>query len=207
MPSPSIQTIPAARVLVTGDLVRLRDDGLIDLVGRKDRQIKIRGQRIEPAGLEAALRAEPGVREAAVYPRAVGRTHWLIAYVESDASVIPALKETLRAKLPPALQPQRIHVLSAIPRLASGKLDMTALAALDAEYQLREVTRDAAAGTLPQGDTEEAIAAIWRRLFGRADIARDADFFDLGGDSLMTLDLMFAIEERFAQSFPRHRHL
>ncbi len=68
------------RILRTGDLVRLRDDGLIDLIGRKDRQIKIRGQRVEPGEIEAALRRHTGVRDAAIFPRRVGESWWLIAY-------------------------------------------------------------------------------------------------------------------------------
>jgi amino acid adenylation domain-containing protein len=196
---------PSARILLTGDLVRLCDDGLIALVGRKDRQIKIRGQRVEPAELEAALRAELPVREAAVYPRAVGRSHWLIAYVEVAGEVecvLPRIKDSLRGKLPFALQPQRIHAIPAIPRLASGKLDMAALAALDAEYQLHEVSRVDPSEARLLGETEAIIATIWRRLFKRDAIDRNDDFFDLGGDSLMTINLMFEIEQTLSVSLP-----
>jgi acyl-coenzyme A synthetase/AMP-(fatty) acid ligase/thioesterase domain-containing protein/acyl carrier protein len=198
---PSDPNDPACRVLRTGDLVRLRADGLIDLVGRKDRQLKIRGQRVEPGELEAALRREPGVSDAAVFPRRVGQQWWLIAYIVGDAD-LATLKAALKTKLPAPLQPQRLHMLDAIPRLASAKLDMKSLAVLDEAWQLREVTNPSASSSGPANRAEETVAAIWRRLLAREDIGRDDDFFDLGGDSLMTLELMFAIENAFGRSLP-----
>ncbi len=193
---------PGCRILRTGDLVRLRADGLIDLVGRKDRMIKIRGQRVEPGELEDALRRRPGVRDAAVFPRRVGANWWLIAYVVGDVDVA-ALKSALRDAVPAALQPQRIHKIDAIPRLASAKLDLKALAALDEDFQRREVEqappREAAA---PQGETEAIVAAVWARALGRDAVGRDEDFFDLGGDSLSTLGIMFEIENAFGVALP-----
>ncbi|HEY0302563.1 MAG TPA: thioesterase domain-containing protein, partial [Rhizomicrobium sp.] len=189
---------PSCRILRTGDLVRLRADGLIDLMGRKDRQLKIRGQRVEPGELEAAIRRFPGISDAAVFPRRVGADWWLIAYVVGDADPA-ALKARLRDTLPAALQPQRIHLLDRLPRLASAKLDMTGLGALDEAWQRREVV---APGAAPQGETERAIAAIWRRVLARDEIGRDDDFFDSGGDSLSTLELMFGIEEALGRELP-----
>jgi amino acid adenylation domain-containing protein len=196
---------PSCRILRTGDLVRLRADGLIDLIGRKDRQLKIRGQRVEPGELEAALRRQAGVRDAAVYPRRVGANWWLIAYVvapDAGESFAADLKTVLRGTLPPALQPQRIHVIDAIPRLASAKLDGGALAALDEAWQRRENTAAPATGEAPRGETEAAIATIWRQVLERDDIGRDDDFFDLGGDSLSTLALMFGIEDALGRALP-----
>ena len=197
---------PACRVLHTGDLVRLRADGLIDLVGRKDRQIKIRGQRVEPGELEAALRRESGVVDAAVFPRRVGKNWWLIAYVVPRAGasgLAERLKETLRAILPAPLQPQRIHLIDAIPRLASGKLDMKTLQALDEEWQRRETCGAAAAVVEePHGRTERAVGEIWTRVLQLECVDRNADFFDLGGDSLAALELMFGIEETLGVELP-----
>ncbi|HJW40570.1 MAG TPA: alpha/beta fold hydrolase [Rhizomicrobium sp.] len=190
---------PSCRIHATGDLVRLRADGLIDLVGRKDRQIKIRGVRVEPGELEAAIRRHAGIRDAAVFPRRVGRQWQLIAYATGDAD--PAhLKSQLRETLPAALQPRQIHKIEAIPRLASGKLDMAGLAAIDEATSRRHVERPVSA--LPQGRTEEAMAAIWRRVLDREQVGRDDDFFDLGGDSLSTLNLMFAVEQEFGEILP-----
>lgn len=191
----------SCRILRTGDLVRLRADGLIDLAGRKDRMIKIRGVRVEPGELEAALRKMPGVRDAAVFPRRVGANWWLIAYV-TGAVDAAALKTALRDAVPAALQPQRVHVIDAIPRLASAKLDMAALGALDEAWQRREVEHAPAGSSAPVGETEETVAAIWQRVLEREAIGRDDDFFDAGGDSLSTLNLMFAIEEAFGVELP-----
>jgi len=190
---------PSCRILRTGDLVRLRADGLIDLVGRKDRQIKIRGQRVEPGELEAAIRRRPGIRDVAVYPRRVGQQWWLIAYVVGNSL---GLKAALRDTLPAALHPQRIHCIDAIPRLASAKLDMAALAALDEDWQRQEVEMPVPDTAAPLGKTEEAVAAIWRRVLNKDRVGRDDDFFDSGGDSLTTLELMFAIEETLGVDLP-----
>jgi amino acid adenylation domain-containing protein len=197
---------PACRILRTGDLVRLRSDGLIDLVGRTDRQIKIRGQRVEPGELEAQLRLQPGVRDAAVLPRQVGRNWWLIAYVVSDDrsdDVATRLKNDVRRLLPAPFQPQRIHLIEAIPRLASAKLDMKALQSLDEEFQRIETTQlPQSIGEAPRGKTELAVAEIWKRVLELDAVDRNADFFDLGGDSLMTLNLMFEIEDVLGVDLP-----
>jgi amino acid adenylation domain-containing protein len=191
----------SCRILRTGDLVKLRADGLIDLVGRKDRMLKIRGVRVEPGELEAALRKLPGVRDAAVFPRRIGANWWLIGYIVGDVDTA-ALKAALRDAVPAALQPQRIHAVDAIPRLASAKLDMTALGALDETFQRREVEQAPPSSGAPRGETEATIAALWQRVLERDGIGRDDDFFDAGGDSLSTLSLMFAIEEAFGVELP-----
>ncbi|MEI9995551.1 MAG: alpha/beta fold hydrolase [Rhizomicrobium sp.] len=198
---PAAANDPSCRVLRTGDLVRLRADGLIDLIGRKDRQLKIRGQRVEPGELEAALRRCDGVHDAAVFPRRVGAQWWLIAYVVGAVDTA-ALKAALRDRLPAALQPQRIHAVAAIPRLASAKLDMAALGALDADWQGREVLAALPSSDAPTGETETAIAAIWQRVLDTDAIGRHDDFFESGGDSLSTLNLMFAVEEAFGVALP-----
>ncbi|HWD28004.1 MAG TPA: AMP-binding protein [Rhizomicrobium sp.] len=190
---------PACRTHRTGDLVRLRADGLIDIVGRKDRQLKIRGVRVEPGELEAAIRGMPGVRDAAVFPRPVNEQWWLIGYVAGDAD-LANLKLQLRDAVPPALQPQKLHRLETIPRLASGKLDMSALRTLDEDCQRRE-GETVSPVAAPVGKTEEAIAAIWSRVLQR-DAGRDEDFFDCGGDSLGVLSLMFGIEEALGLELP-----
>ncbi len=199
---PADSNDPACRILKTGDLVRLRADGLIDLIGRKDRQLKIRGVRVEPGELEAAIRRRGGIRDVAVFPRRVGANWWLIAYVVGDVD-LAELKAGLRDALPPALQPQRMHLVSEIPRLASAKLDVKKLAALDEDWQRREVETpvpDSCAA--PRGATEETIAAIWCDVLERDAVGRDEDFFDLGGDSLSTLKLMFAIEDKLGTELP-----
>jgi amino acid adenylation domain-containing protein len=204
---PSDPSNPNSRALHTGDLARLRSDGFVELVGRKDRQLKINGVRIEPGEIEAALRLSPDVQDAAIFARRTDQSIRLIAYVVPKASatgdVVATLKAFLKARLAPQLQPHRIHVVSEIPRLPSAKLDAAALEALDRAK--REEEAEPAATSAAQADAqtiEGKLAAIWCELLDRPSIDRDADFFDLGGDSLMTLSLMFAIEDALGVELP-----
>lgn len=202
---PADPTDAASRVLRTGDLVRLRADGFVELIGRKDRQLKIRGIRIEPAEIESALRLHPGVLDAAIFPRRTNGQVKLIAYVvaqDGASGLAVSLKDHLKARLAAHLQPHRIHLIHEIPRLPSAKLDMAALAACDEESRIRE-ERDAT--TSPSDITtglEKTLSEIWCRLLDRPQIGRDEDFFDLGGDSLATLSLMFEIEDALGVELP-----
>lgn len=207
-PFPPAANNPHCRVLATGDLVRLRDDGLLDIIGRKDRQIKINGIRVEPGEAEAAIRIDPRVADAAILPRRLGRQVSLIGYIvpkaQSAANLEAEVKARLKASLPPHLQPRALYTVDGIPRLPSGKLDIKGLERLDAEQQAREAGLVQSAGEIaaPQGEAEKKIAAIWQRLLGRDAIGRDCEFFDAGGDSLLTLDLMFALEGEFGRTLP-----
>jgi amino acid adenylation domain-containing protein len=196
---------PGARILHTGDLVRLKKDGLVELVGRKDRQLKIRGIRIEPAEIEAALRLHPNVLDAAILPRRKNEQARLIAYVTSRGTpaeeLIPALKDFLKTRLASHLQPHRIHALEQIPRLPSAKLDMAALAAID-EGKIAEEEQGTTSAATDGSDLERTLTAIWCRVLDRPSVSRDDDFFDLGGDSLATLGLMFDIEEALGVELP-----
>ena len=124
-----------------GDLVRVRDDGALVVIGRKDRQLKIDGYRIEPVEVEAALRDEPGVLDAVVVPLGEGPAARLIAFVAVGDSppegVASALRRALAARLPAAMRPQRIHVLERLPLLAANKIDTEALRQIDTERRVR----------------------------------------------------------------------
>lgn len=209
-PFPKAPNDPSCRILRTGDLVKLRSDGLLDLIGRKDRQVKIRGIRVEPGEVEGVLRTQPGVAEAAVFPRRIGNQVSLIGYVmprdDAPADLAAILKQALKPVLPSHMQPQRIYCIEEIPRLPSAKLDMKGLEILDRAHQADEAEerREDAAHTAeePAGAVEATVSAIWKRLLGCEHIDRDADFFDLGGDSLMTLNLMFALEDELGVDLP-----
>ena len=175
-PFPSAKDDPRCRILHTGDLVRLRSDGFLDIIGRKDRQVKIRGIRIEPGEVEAALRAQAGVADAAVLPRRIGKSVSLIGYVvprsATRRTISPSsLKAALKPLLPAHMQPQRIYAIEAIPRLPSAKLDMKALEILDRARQADEAqaaaTHQAGPDEAPAGAVEAVVAAIWKRLLGR----------------------------------------
>jgi acyl-coenzyme A synthetase/AMP-(fatty) acid ligase len=122
---------PGLRIHRTGDLARLAPDGAIVVLGRRDRMVKVNGQRVEPAEVEAALRRSPEVREAAVVARESEGRVTLRAFVvvapDAPAGVETRLRQALRGTLPPAMQPARIEVLGALPLLPNGKLDERAL--------------------------------------------------------------------------------
>ena len=114
------------RIFATGDIMRVEAGGRLRFVARADRQVKVNGVRVEPAEIEAVLRAAPGVREAVVLEIEGA----LVGFVAGPPGIEAALAARLRAALPPALRPRRLVVLAGIPMLASGKPDLMALRAL-----------------------------------------------------------------------------
>ena len=131
---------PSCRLFRTGDLVRQRPDGLLERIGRKDRQVKIRGTRVDLDGVEATLRRHPLVRDAGAMARPAIKTSGadggvtLVAYVSArdgaHAGLLDDLKEMMRSA-PPPMRPGRLYLVHKIPRLPSSKLDLRALMALD----------------------------------------------------------------------------
>ncbi|HVR95240.1 MAG TPA: amino acid adenylation domain-containing protein [Thermoanaerobaculia bacterium] len=169
------------RLYRTGDLVRQRPHGPIEFLGRIDGQVKVRGFRIEPGEIEAALLSLPGVREAAVLARD-GR---LVAYMAGDAAA-EALRRLLRERLPDYMIPAVFVPLAALPLTPNGKLDRKALSAGAAPEQ-----QDAGEGYLePRTPVEEVLAGLWAELLGRERVGADDHFFDLGGHSLLATQLM-----------------
>ncbi len=126
---------PSLIVLPTGDLVQRRPNGLVDFIGRADAQVKVRGNRVEPAEVEEVLRRTPGVRDAAVLVRRTGEDTVLVAFVVADGDTAPhgrrALMQRMRAVLPAYMVPARLIFMEHLPRLPGGKLDVRALAASD----------------------------------------------------------------------------
>ena len=121
-------TAPGRRVFRTGDLLRRDADGVLHFAGRADRQVKVNGVRVEPAETEMVLRAEPGVTDAAVVQAADGVLHGFVAAPGMGWDDLrPCLLARLRAALPPAMRPGRLHVLPALPLLPSAKHDLAAL--------------------------------------------------------------------------------
>ena len=124
-----------------GDLVRLREDGVFVVIGRKDRQIKVNGYRVEPVEIEAILRAEPDVLDAAVVPLLANESTQLVAFVVAGnlptANLAQSLQSVLRSSLPPVMRPQRLHILEKMPLLPGNKLDVEALRRIDIEGRRR----------------------------------------------------------------------
>jgi amino acid adenylation domain-containing protein len=164
------------RMYRTGDLVRWRADGELEYLGRADEQVALRGHRIEPGEVTAVLRAQPGVREAAVVLREdVPGAARLVGYVTGAADP-DALRDALRAALPGYMVPAALVRLDALPLTANGKLDRARLPAPDAA--------DDPGDRPPDGAAEELVADVFAELLGRDRVGAHADFFALGGNSL-----------------------
>jgi amino acid adenylation domain-containing protein len=173
---------PGARLYRTGDLARWRPDGVLDFLGRRDHQVKLRGQRIELEEIEVALRAQPGVRDAAVVVDEAGGH--LIGYVVTDpdpagghAALTGRLRTGLGERLPRHMVPAQFVVLPALPLGATGKLDRSAL-------PRSESTTPTGVPDRPRTPTEELVAAVWAEVLDRSTVGRAEDFFDVGGHSL-----------------------
>ncbi|WP_350307675.1 non-ribosomal peptide synthetase, partial [Photorhabdus viridis] len=177
---------PEARMYRTGDLARYLPDGNLEFLGRNDQQVKIRGFRIEPGEIEARLLEHPAVSDSVVLAQGDGPEKRLVAYVvaPADEGLIHSLRDHLSVQLPDYMVPSAFVRLDALPLTPNGKLDRRALPAPDNEafaYQVYEA---------PQGETEIALAAIWRELLGIEQISRYDNFFALGGHSLLAIRMI-----------------
>jgi thioesterase domain-containing protein/acyl carrier protein len=198
------------RFFRTGDLVRQRADGLLELVGRKDRQVKIRGVRVDLDGVEASLRAHPLVRDVAALARtsAVDGTMVLVAYVSArnaaPAGLLEELRELMRS-VPPPMRPARFYLADKIPRLPSSKLDVRTLTAVDeANVQTERAKPAADAGpALWAGDRiAQAVAQAWQDVLLAPVRGPEDDFFDAGGDSLNAITLTMELERALGLELP-----
>ena len=193
------------RLYRTGDLARWLPDGNLELLGRLDGQIKIRGVRIEPAEVEAALTAHPAVRSAVVAARtAAGETRLVAWIVPCEGAATPAsqldmeLRYFLRGRLPEAMVPAVFVPLPALPLNPRGKLDRSALPEPGAEAQ----ADDAA---LPRDPAEELVAALWAGVLGRERVGIHDNFFHLGGHSLLATRLVSRVRSAFGVELPVRR--
>jgi amino acid adenylation domain-containing protein len=189
---------PGERLYRTGDRVRLRPDGGLEFLGRLDDQIKVRGVRVEPGEVEAALAAHPGVAESAIATARVADGEALAAWIVPRAGAAPTasdLRDFLRHSLPEALVPSFFTLVAALPRTTSRKLDRRALAALPLDAPA------VAATAPPRGPVEEILAGIWEELFQRSGLG-DEDFFTLGGHSLLAVRLASRIRKAFGVELP-----
>ncbi|HVW20569.1 MAG TPA: amino acid adenylation domain-containing protein [Opitutaceae bacterium] len=183
------------RMYRTGDLGRWRPDGTLEFRGRADRQVKVRGVRIEPGEVEAALLALPEIRAAAVGLRAVAGEPALVAWVvPAGAFDEPSLRAALRRRLPEAMVPAHWVALEALPLTSSGKVDRRSLPDPRLEGE--------AGGAPPGTPLEETIARVWGDVLGRAGVAADRSFFDLGGHSLLLLRVQARLQAELGRALP-----
>ncbi|MEU8712515.1 non-ribosomal peptide synthase/polyketide synthase [Streptomyces sp. NPDC048663] len=178
---------PGERMYRTGDRVRWDRDGLLQFLGRVDEQVKIRGFRIEPGEVEAALRALPDVADAAVTAREHAGRLMLVGYVvpaDGRTPTADALRVELRRSLPDHMVPTAFVPLARIPRTTGGKTDRRALPAPPAQPD------STTAYVAPRPGTEERLAAIWAEVLGVARVGARDNFFSLGGDSILSIQIV-----------------
>ncbi|CAM5714771.1 hypothetical protein SBADM41S_06945 [Streptomyces badius] len=184
--------------------MRCSQDGTLEFLGRLDDQVKIRGNRVEPGEIEAVLQTHPGVTHAVVLAEDGRLTAFVTpgpgpsrASGDSGSSGADAveLRRHLAEALPAYMIPSRITRVEAMPLTGTGKIDRRALASLR-EAPPRSPSRAAAARTAPRTPTEIRLAAIWAALLQADDVCREDDFFVLGGDSLLVLEVFDRLEKQ-----------
>ncbi|MBL8861130.1 MAG: LLM class flavin-dependent oxidoreductase [Planctomycetes bacterium] len=187
------------RLYRTGDLARLREDGEFEFLGRNDTQVKLRGYRIELGEIEARLSEHPAIRECAVVVRAVGTDDpRLVAYFatrDGDALERESLRAWLLERLPEFMLPSAWVQLPALPQTPNAKIDRKALPA--PEDVVSEPRRSFQA---PENELERQIAAIWREVLAGSEVGRDENFFDLGGHSLLTVQVQGRLKRTLGRS-------
>ncbi len=184
-----------ARMYRTGDLARRRSDGIIEFVGRVDRQVKINGKRVEPEGIETALRSAAGVCDCIVVLGREGAAKAILAFVV--AVMRPGLEGELARHvatlLPSWMCPSRIIVLDALPLTPNGKVDRRAL--------VRMVPVEAPA-QMARSELEQDLARIWAQVLRLSELDRNRNFADLGGTSLQMMALQDALARELGRNVP-----
>jgi amino acid adenylation domain-containing protein len=195
---PSLEKGESPRMYRTGDLARYRPDGTVELLGRLDGQVKIRSYRVELGEIQAALGRHPALKEALVVarPEPSGEKR-LVAYIILDPGQIASagdLRRFLKLKLPEYMLPSAFVFIDAIPLMPNGKLD---LKALPAPASLRPELR--AAYIAPSTEMEKILAAVWQEVLHLDRVGTRDNFFDLGGHSLLVLQVQSKLRETLQQ--------
>jgi amino acid adenylation domain-containing protein/non-ribosomal peptide synthase protein (TIGR01720 family) len=187
--------VPGARLYRSGDLARFRADGVVEYLGRIDQQVKIRGFRIELGEIEACLMEHEGVREAFVIDRDGPTSRQLVGYVVprdplvDEHALREALTAHLRSRLPAHMLPAHLMCLAALPLTPNGKLDRQGLPAPQASRQ----SHDQVAAASP---AEALLVEIWQDLLGLESVGVTENFFELGGDSIISLQAVSRAGQR-----------
>ncbi|WP_447008180.1 amino acid adenylation domain-containing protein [Saccharothrix isguenensis] len=190
-------TVPGGRLYRTGDLARWRPDGVLEFLGRADRQVKVRGFLVEPAEVEAVLREHPAVAAVAVLPCGDGEARHLVAYVvPAGAAEIEDVRAHVAERLPAFLCPARYVPVPELPLNRSGKVDRAALSSVRVPGA-RGTDR-----TGPSTATQRRLARLWENLLGAPEVFAEDDFFAVGGNSLLAVRLAFRVREEFGIDVP-----
>jgi hypothetical protein len=186
------------RMYRTGDVARWRWDGELELLGRVDRQVKIRGLRIELGEVESLLSGHPSVREAVVTVHEdEGGDRRLVAYVVGGEGGLSAgeLREHLRAGLPEYMVPSAFVELERLPQLSIGKVDLHALPAPDFSAHLD-------GGASPRTTLEESLVSLWSEVLRLEGVGIHDNFFSVGGHSLLAAQLVAQVRDLFQADVP-----
>ena len=185
------------RIYRTGDRGRLMPDGEIEFLGRIDRQIKINGQRIELGEIEATLIRQPGVKQAVVDAVEVDGQKKLVAYVvpEIGLHLEPSeLRAAIENFLPAHMLPSSFLMLESLPLNANGKVDRSLLPAPASN-------EPAPGGSSPMSSIEVTISSVWSRVLGVEQVNPTDNFFDLGGDSILLVQVHAELQEALGRVF------
>jgi amino acid adenylation domain-containing protein len=190
---------PGKRLYDTGDLVRQRIDGDLEFVSRADHQVKLRGFRIELGEIESVLKCDEALEDAAVILWDTGNDKRLVAYVvpkEGKSGEPEILREHLSAKLPGYMVPSAFMVLASLPVTSNGKVDRRALPPPRMQSAERKNT------VAPRDRVEEQLLRIWQELLHTDALSVTDNFFQVGGHSLLAIELMFNIQKVFDKKLP-----
>ncbi|GAA3216482.1 non-ribosomal peptide synthetase [Dactylosporangium siamense] len=193
---------PGERMYRTGDLARQRPDGIVEHLGRVDRQVKIRGYRIEPAEVEAALLAQPAVRQAVAGPGpepsgAARLVAWVVLDGPDPGVTVADLRRALAGRLPHYLVPSVITPVGVIPLNRNGKVDWPAL-----PPPTPPTDPGAPAPGPDLSAAEQAVARLWHDLLAVDGVTADSHFFELGAHSITATRLMARINRTFGVDLP-----
>jgi amino acid adenylation domain-containing protein len=188
-------------IYYTGDMARYRHDGCIEFLGRRDHQVKIRGVRIELGEVESVFAAHPGIQRAvaAIHSDPTGSKQ-LVAYIQPKVGAglrVGDLHEFGRARLLPAMVPSHFIVIDQLPLTPNGKVDRPSLPVPDFTR-----SRDEADYMAPRSDTETKLVTIWSRLLQLDRVGVNDNFFDIGGHSLLGIQVFAEIEREFGAAPP-----
>jgi amino acid adenylation domain-containing protein len=192
-------TLESGRFFRTGDLVRENDEGMLEYIGRTDAQIKIRGVRIEPGEVEAALLRHPAIELAVVVGQPLDQPRKLVAYVTLKQGIdkIPVgLRDSLKDFLPEAFLPSLFIKLESIPRTVNGKVDKCALPAFKTMMEAETINQ------VSTDELEASILALWREFLKNPHIGIHDNFFENGGDSLIIMQIITELEQKLGCSLP-----
>ena len=182
----------------TGDLARYTAEGKIQLIGRKDHQIKVRGFRVELSEIESALRQLDAVRQSAVVTHGEGNQLKLCAFIvsEQESVDLAAIKSQLNTILPNYMVPHQFHQLEVLPQLPNGKIDRQQLPSPDdLPSQQKECIK-------PDNEIEEILLAIWKNILDMEKLGVTWNFFEMGGHSLMAIKVVSRIRKLLHVDLP-----